>query len=322
MSYVTHLWGGRRNETARVRVAFQTPEFLKSLYLLMHKHIRQKDDIDRAGTGAYAPGLRDHTQEARDSLFTLLNGIPGKEAYLALDAIARVHPEESARSWFVLHAKTKAEQDADIGSWAPSQVREFQDKLECTPANHRDLAELATMRLLDLKDDLERSDSSIAHIFQKVTLETDMRKYLGHELRETAVGRYSISQEEELADAKKPDLRFLGSGFDGPVPVELKLADKWTGPALFERLENQLCGDYLRDNRSNHGLFVLVYGGEKKGWDVPGASNRVDFEGLIVALQTHWEQISPRFSGIEEITVIGIDLTKRFSTDASTAASG
>ena len=55
-----------------------------------------------------------------------------------------------------------------------------------------------------------------------------------------------MPQEEELADAKRPDLRFLGIAFDAPVPVELKLADNWSGPKLFERLEAQLCGDYPR----------------------------------------------------------------------------
>ncbi len=287
----------------------------------MHKHIRRNEDIDRVGKGVFSPGLRDNAQDARDSLFTLLNKIPGKEAFLALEEISRVHPEESARSWFVLHAKTKAQQDADIRPWAPSQVQEFQDKLERTPSNHRELAELGIMRLLDLKDDLENGDTSIAQILQKVTQETEMRTFIGRELREKASGRYSIPQEEELADAKKPDLRFLGSGFDGPVPVELKLADKLTGPALFERMENQLCGDYLRDNRSSRGLFVLVYGGKKKGWDVPGASNRVDFEGLVVSLRAYWEQISSKFVGVEEITVIGVDLTKRLSANVSTGGS-
>ena len=95
------------------------------------------------------------------------------------------------------------------------------------------------------------------------------------------------------------------------MPVELKLADNWTGPSLFERLENQLCGDYLRDNRSTRGLFALVYRGEKAGWDVPGEANRVDFAGLVAALQGHWGRISPNFPCIEEVTVIGIDLTKR-----------
>ena len=37
----------------------------------------------------------------------------------------------------------------------------------------------------------------------------------------------------------------MSFGFDGRVPTELKLADKWSGPDLFERLENELAGDYL-----------------------------------------------------------------------------
>jgi len=160
---------------------------------------------------------------------------------------------------------------------------------------------------------LEHGDSSIASILQSVTQENDMRKYIGRELREKAFGRYSISQEEELADAKKPDLRFYGKGFDRPVPVELKLADNWHGPPLFERLENQLCRDYLRDNRSNRGIFVLVYRGEKLGWELPESGNLVKFYELVVALQNHWLQISPKFPNIDDIMIIGIDLTKRLS---------
>ena len=313
MTFVTHLIGSRRSEGTAVRQAFKTPEHLKSLYLLMHKFIRRKEDIDRAGTGAYSPGLRDDAQDARNSLFELLRQIPGKESFLALMDIAKAHPEEASRPWIMHLAKTKAEQDGNIEPWSPSQVRDFYEKLERTPRNHRELAELAILRLLDLKDDLEHGDSSVAGILQTVTHETDMRKYIGRELREKALGRYSIPQEEELADAKKPDMRFHGMGFDGPVPAELKLADNWPGPALFECLENQLCGDYLRDNRSGRGIFVLVYRGEKAGWDVPGGDNRVDFAGLIVALQDHWRRISSKFPNIADITVIGIDLTKRSS---------
>lgn len=229
--------------------------------------------------------------------------------------IAKVHPEESSRPWILHSAKTKAEKDGDIGSWSPSQVIDFHNKLDRTPRNHRELAELAVLRFLDLKDDLEHGDSSVSDILRTVTQETEMRKFIGRELREKAFGRYSIPQEEELADAKRPDLRFHGVNFDGPIPVELKLADnKWGGPKLFERLENQLCGDYLRDNRSNRGIFVLVYRGDKKGgWDVPGCDNRLDFARLTSALQEHWKKISPKFPNVDDVTVIGIDLTKRSS---------
>lgn len=310
MIFVTQLLGGRSTDSSAVRQAFKTPQHLKSLYLLMHKYIRREDDIDRAGKGVYSPGLRDDAQDARSNLFKLLNQIPGKESFQALRKIAETHPNEKSRQWALLQAKTKAEQDGDIGTWKPEQVKDFNDQLERTPSNHKELYELAVWRFEDLKHDLEHGDSSIASTLQKITLETEMRKLIGRELREKAFGRYSIPQEEELADAKRIDLRFQGMSFDGPVPVELKLADNWSGPKLFERLENQLCGDYLRDDRSNRGIFVLVYRGKQHHWEIHDSS-RLDFIGLVEALQKHWQYISPEFLEVDDITVIGIDLTKR-----------
>jgi len=257
--------------------------------------------------------MRDEAQNGRERLAELLRNIPGKNAFVALVEIGKVHPEEAYRAWFAKHAKAKAELDADSSVWSPHQVRDFHNKLERTPDNHRDLADLARFRLMDLKDDLENGDSSIAKILQSVTLETNMRKYIGKELREKAFGRYSIPQEEELADAKRPDLRFHGTSFDGPVPCELKLADNWTGPKLFERLENQLCGDYLRDNRSHCGLFLLVYRGKSKSWMIPGGAKSVNFDGLVDALNIRWQTIALNYPGVEKIEVIGIDLTKRSS---------
>lgn len=313
MKFATRLLPGRRSEGTGVRPVFRTPTHLKNLYLLMHTYIRRSDDIDRVGGGVYSPVLRDDAQDARNALFEQLNKIPGKEAYVAVDEISKAHPDEAARPWFIFHAKAKAEQDADMSPWSPAQVREFHERLDRTPANHRELADLALLRLLDLKDDLENGDSSVARLLINVESEPVMRNYMGHELREKAFGRYTIPQEEELADAKRPDLRFHGVGFDAPVPVELKLADGWSGPDLFERLENQLIGDYLRDTRSTHGIFVLAYKGKKQGWDIPGSANRVNFDGLTEALRGHWQSIAEKYPKVEDISVIGIDLTKRLS---------
>ena len=147
------------------------------------------------------------------------------------------------------------------------------------------------------------------------TGEVDIRKYFGDRLRQGSKSRYSIPQEEELADAKRPDFRWFGMGFDAPVPMELKLADKWPGPALFERLENQLCGDYLRDARSSRGIYLLCYRGiDRQNWMPTRDAKAVNFDELVPALQNHWLQISWRFPQIDEIRVIGIDLTKRAST--------
>lgn len=313
MIFITHLLGGSRGNGTATRTAYRMPEHLKVLYMLMHKYIRCDEDIDRIGTGAYTPELRDDAQSARETLLRLLIQLPGKASFLALMDIAQMHPDEALRLWILHDAKEKAEQDGDIQPWSPSQLMNFQKDLEVTPKNHRELAELSILRLLDLKDDLENGDSSIAGILLTVPKETQMRNYIGRELRQKAFGRYTIPQEEELADAKRPDLRFHGVGFDGPVPIELKLADKWSGKKLFERLKNQLCGDYLRDNRSSRGIFLLVYRGEQNTWKLSGNSS-VDFAGLTDALQNHWQEISSTFPYIDEISIIGIDLTRRGMT--------
>lgn len=85
----------------------------------------------------------------------------------------------------------------------------------------------------------------------------------------------------------------------------------WTGPDLFERLENQLCGDYLRDDRSSCGIFTLVYRGEKSHWEFDG--QKLYFEHLLSALSARWANLSPKFFGVDEIRIIGIDLTERTS---------
>lgn len=146
---------------------------------------------------------------------------------------------------------------------------------------------------------------------QPIDRDTEIRKFIGNWCRDRVAGRYGIPQEEELADVKKPDLRFHGVAFDGPVPAELKLADKWKGPHLFERLEVQLCGDYLRDKRSSRGIFLLVYHGVRKSWGLPNGKRVARFDALVEALQNHWTAIAPKFPGVEDIRVIGIDLTKR-----------
>ncbi|MFM9860630.1 hypothetical protein RUR49_19400 [Pseudoxanthobacter sp. M-2] len=320
LAFVVALLGGRSQE-GRARQAFRTVEHMKSLYLLMARYIQQKEDIQRAGTGVYSPGLRDDAQDARNALIAFIRETPGKAAFLALLEMARAHPDQESRPWMGFHAKAKAAADADVDAWTPSQVREFASFLVATPANHRELWYHVVDKLDALKQDLENGDSSIASILQAVDEETEFRKFVGGWCRDRAAGRYAVPQEEELADAKRPDLRFFGFGFDAPVPAELKIANKWTGPHLFERFEVQLCGDYLRDVRSSRGIFLLVYLGNKSYWDLPNGRRADTFEMLLDELQRHWTLISNDYPSVEDIRVIGIDLTQRgIGTKAAKAA--
>lgn len=223
--------------------------------------------------------------------------------------LSTVHPAESSRPWMAYRAKEKAISDADTAPWTVEQVISFHRSLERTPGNHRDLWYLAIDHLRDLAHDLENSDTSIASTLLGLG-ETEVRKVIGNACRDRGRLRYSVTQESELADARMPDIQFHRAGM-GSVPCELKLAESWTGPSLFERLEVQLCGDYLRDRQSDRGIFLLVYGGGKQSWFDPSGRPIKGFVALVEALQEQWSTISPRFPEVEDIRVIGIDLTKR-----------
>lgn len=94
------------------------------------------------------------------------------------------------------------------------------------------------------------------------------------------------------------------------MPVELKLSQNWSGAKQSERLENQLCGDYLRDSNSSCGIFLLVNHGGQVTWETSN-NGLVGFDDLVIALQEHCLTIAPRFPDVEDIKVIGINLTKR-----------
>jgi len=310
MHVVTHLVGGRHGGGIRPRHNFVTARHLGDLYALMHEHIRRAEDVDRTNGGVYSPELRDDAQDGREGLLGLLDRIPGKASFLALTKLAEAHPEESLRPYLRQRARRRAEADADLSPWTTAQVCDFADLLERTPRDHRELADLVLLHLLDLKAELEGGDESRAPLLSRVQAETEMRNFLAGDLRSRGRGRYHVPQESELADGKRPDLRFHGNGFDAPVPAELKLADRWTGPKLLERLENQLCGDYLRDSHSRRGFFVVVHSGVQQKWEL-GGGQRVDFEGLVKALADRWSVIAPNFPDIDDIQVIGINLPLR-----------
>jgi len=319
MLYLTYLVESHHQIIIK-RDTFKKPKYLKELYLLMSKYINPEGDIDRINQGVYSPTLRDEAQKVRNTLLNILDSINGKEAYYAILDLSHNGNDSNLSSniqnWALNRAKAHAERDGDIEKWGINQVLDYQNFLESTPTTHKELFDLAVMRLDDLKAELEDGDYSIAKTLQKANEETEMRNFIAYILDSKSNWRYTISQEEEMADAKRPDIRFKSNNGNAVIPVELKLADKnWSGEQLYERLENQLCGDYLRDEHSERGIFLLVHIGKdnkSKKWVLPNRES-VNFCDLILRLQSHWEQqLSKKFTNINGIKIIGIDLTKRF----------
>ena len=252
---------------------FHTPGYLKSLYVLMHRHIRVTEDIDRSGGGVYSPGLRDEAQTAREGLFNLLAELPGKAAFIALSELIEEHPDPNARSWMESRARRRAEQDGDLERWTAKQIAEFGEKLTRTPKSHRQLFDLTVARLADLKDWLERGEYSPYRTWQRAADEGEIRVLVSGWLNQKWGNPFTVAQESELANRQRTDIRLQSQSVPSPVPIELKLLDKrWTGPKLCERLRNQLVGDYMREATGGCGVMLLVWqgNGPDRRWKIDG----------------------------------------------------
>ncbi len=311
IAFIDALYGSPHEYGLGVRDGHKKPKHLKKLYALMHQYIRREDDINRRPEdGAFTPTSRDRAQDARWQIYQNLADIQGEKAYEALVSIALEEPSERTRNWLFSRAVARAQDDSDI-PWSVDGVNEFAVELERTPNNPYELFEVAKNRLMDLKYNYEDGDTSPWKVLIRVENETELRNYLANELKKTAFARYSIAQEDELANAQRTDIRFERANIPGMVPVELKIAHKWSGPQLFKKLKNQLCGDYLRDIDSVNGIYLLVHRGEQIKWQHPDTKDFLPFEKLVDALQCYANGIIESCPEISNIEVIGIDLIKR-----------
>ena len=291
---------------------FRTAEHLKALYVLMHKHIRSEEDIDRAGGGVYTPELRDNAQDARNALFRFLSEIPGKATYVAIKELVEEHPDPITRPWMEKHAFERAEQDGDLGPWAPKQVHEFGSRLTLTPSTHRQLYDLTIDRLTDLKNWIEHGVDSPFQTWQRAESESELRTLVTGWLNSRWDNKFTTAQEPELANNQRMDIWLHNESVRSPVPVELKVLDKrWSGPMLCERLRNQLAGDYLRHEKEGCGVMLLAWQGRNanRKWRING--ELADVTGLQKALKDYWAGISSNFPSVVAIEIIVIDMTIR-----------
>lgn len=311
--FATALMGSRSSRASGAYVGrFRKAEYLKSLYILMHRYIPAKDDINRAGGGVYSPGLRDDAQDARNSLFKQLSEIRGKASYVALTELADEHPDSDYRPWMAERAYKRAEEDGDLEPWTPEQISNFARTQTLKPATHRQLYDLSNARLYDMKNWLERGNDSPYKTWQRVEDENELRVLIAGWLNQQRQNQYVTAQEPELANNQRMDIWLQNPDAMSPVPIELKLLDKgWSGPKLCERLRNQLAGDYLREESAGCGVMLLAWKGilPERRWKINGKNVRLT--ELADSLKSFWEGISGNFPNVESINVIMIDLGMR-----------
>ncbi len=287
---------------------YERIEVLEKLMPFIYQFVKAEED--NRYDGIYTPGIRDHAQQTRSHLLNVIFDTPGQESYDVLIKLSKTVTDSFSKDHMSYLAKERAALDAEFAPWTGSAVAEFSLSPTKIPRYEADLYELALVRLDDLKLDIEDGDESESVLLQKLTQETEVRTIFANRLRRLSCSLYTVGSEEELADATKTDIRITAPQVSAPVPIELKIAEKWSFRKLRERLENQLIGQYMRVSR--FGIFLLVHSKNKKRrWRDAHTNKLVSFTELVEALKQDLDDLIRKHPNVENLEIIGIDFTIR-----------
>lgn len=305
---LNYLLGDRFHNLNSQHRDFMKVDVLLRLLKLAHFHVRIEDDLSHEGS--YTPGVRDNAQQARGHLLELLVGIPGRPTFEALVALSNFSSHEYNKNHMLNLAEQRAEADVDFREWQPEAIVAFGLETEREPASQKDLFDIAISRLDDIKLDLEEGDESEASLWRKVRDEIELRRIVSNRLKHSSQNKYTIAPEEELADQTRTDIRLHHPDVDARIPIEIKIAGKWTTTQHRERLENQLIRQYMRE--AQYGIFLLINRGaqgDKKTWAI--GKKKSDFSGLVQWLKNKTCPLIRKHKQVQGLEVIGIDLMLR-----------
>lgn len=284
---------------------YLTAEVLGLLIPITFRHVRPKDDIHH-GEGSYSPCGRDYAQEFREGLLKRLGQSTEPGAATIIRRLATA-PELAAYQDFLLHTCDELlERQAEARRWQPADVRLFAREYEIEPQTDYDLHRVVCRRLIDIKNDVERSDTGLRRQLHAQSSEADLRTWLANELTRRRNSRYSVEQEAEIDREQRPDLRAENPN-TAPVPIEIKWACDWSVAVLLERLENQLFGQYLRAHDARYGIFFV--GAIKSGrqWDNPAGGRRLTFSEVAALLEAKAVLLSTNANGLKLARVVAVE---------------
>ena len=290
---------------------YERIEVLAELMPLIYQFVKVEEDVHHEGV--YTPKVRDRAEQTRSNLLNVIFDTPGRLSYDVLMNLSKTVSDNFLKDHIDYLAKERAALDAEFEPWHGRNVAEFAESAEKQPQSETDLYELALVRLDELKMDIEDGDESEAALLQKLTKETEIRTVFANRLKKSSRSRYTVGSEEELADASRTDIRLNAPQIPSPVPIELKIADKWTLAELRERMENQLIRQYMRISR--YGIFLVIHNGEKKKrhWKDNKTKKILPFAKLIDTLKQEADYLTRRHPKVADLEVVGIDFTIRFS---------
>jgi len=302
------IFGSRwsRWEPAVSVIDFET---LERLVQLAYQEVRIELDRDRTRE-VFSPDERDNAEEARSAAFSFLVESPGREAFDAIQRLAKDPTFPIPPQRMTELAERRASADSDGIPWSPNQVHEFELASEHLPTTPHELQLVAINRLDELQHDLLHGDFQQGTTLRLLPDEPAVQNWIADRLRQVQRRSYSVEREVHVAGEKEPDIRFRAKASDASVAMEIKAtASGWTFEQLEDALENQLCGQYLRAREGREGIFLIVHQNPRpKGWNVAN-EGFIDFPEVVRRLKASAERIRQRSASGPQPVVVAIDVS-------------
>ena len=262
-------------------------------------------NMDPYRTGVFSPDSRDNAGQFRSSVFAMIETLGGHPAYLAAKRLAVKFKAQAATAhMFEALAIRIAEKAALPHPWSTAQFVQFSRNAMAVPVDDEQSLWRRVRR--DTKSAVQNVLTGRFHVsdMMKLGVERDMQLWLARELELLSQQAYSVHREPELADRTKPDIRAETTRH--MVTLELKVANESHNvDSLLFDLEWQLKGDYLRDKKSNHGIFVVMHQGSRTHF--PYRKRRLLFNEVRQVLVDRATELTAASAGKKRVEVIAFE---------------
>lgn len=255
-------------------------------------------------TGVFSPNDRDNAGQFRSSILGMIEAVGSHAAYVAARRLAVKFKAEAQMAHMLDALAVRiAERAALPHPWTTAQFVDFSRDAMAVPVDDEQSLWRRVRR--DTRSAVQNVLSGRFHVgdLLKKGKERDMQLWLARELELLSQQAYSVQRESELADRTMPDVRA-----ETPrhmATLELKVAEHRTVDSLLFDLEWQLKGDYLRDKKSNHGIFVVMHQGSRTSF--PFQKRALSFGELRQVLIRRADELTLASLGKKHVEVIAFE---------------
>lgn len=255
-------------------------------------------------TGVFSPDARDNAVQFRSSILGMIEALGSHAAYVAARRLAVKFKDEAPMAHMLVTLAVRiAERAALPHPWTTAQFVDFSRDAMAVPVDDEQSLWRRVRR--DTRSAVQNVLSGRFHVgnLLKVGKERDMQLWLARELELLSQQAYSVHRESELADRTMPDIRA-----ETPrhmVTLELKVAEGRTVDSMLFDLEWQLKGDYLRDKKSNYGIFIVMHQGTRTSF--PFQKRALSFSELRQILLMRADELTVASLGKKHVEVIAFE---------------